>query len=92
VGTLEQERTYNQRAGLVVLAVLVAVAALWATTALAAGGSSSGAGSAPSGDGPGTAYIQDRGDGARGSDGARGDKEDCPNRGGSNALDPSSDV
>jgi hypothetical protein len=94
VETLEHERTFNQRSALVVLAVLLAVGAFWAATALAAGGSSPSTGSAPSGDAPGTAYIQDRGDAQRQNDGSADRKGNCPNRDGhrSNGSEPSSAV
>jgi hypothetical protein len=93
VETLEQERTFNQRAGLMALAVLLAVGALWVATAVASGGSSPSTRSVPTGDGPGAAYIQDGGDAQRENDGSRAGREDCPNRGhGSNGAEPSSAV
>jgi hypothetical protein len=82
-----EERALNPRPLVVVLAVVFAVAALWAATALAGIGSSTPPNSAPAGDNGGTALIKDRDAGARhDSFSARKGDGDCPNRNrGSNA-------
>jgi hypothetical protein len=70
----EAKRRVGVPAVLGLLAAVIAVAALWATSAFAAGGSSPG--ERRSSDGSQSAYVQDDG-----RDGAARDG-DCPDRGG----------
>jgi hypothetical protein len=67
---------------LVAVAVVAVGAVIWATTALATGGSSS-SGNSETSESPAAVFVQDRGDGSA---------EDCPERGDRATPDVSSDL
>jgi hypothetical protein len=71
---------FDPRAALALLGIVFVVAAIWAATALASGGSSGtpALGSGPAGSGPQSPFVQDT-DG----NGAAPGREDCPGHGGS---------
>jgi hypothetical protein len=78
-----ETRTLDLRL-LLAVALVAIVAAIWATTALAGGSSSSDSGTSNS---PDAALVQDEGDGESRDDALPGAREDCP-EGGSDSDAP----
>ena len=77
---------FDPRAVLAIVGLVFVVAAIWAATALAAGGSSGTPewASGSSGDGSQSVFVQD-------SNGAAPSRDDCPERGGSGGDSTPSD-
>ena len=69
---------FDPRTALVLLGLVFVVAAAWAATALASGGSSPQFASGSSGDGPPATFVQDSN-----GNGAAPSRDDCPEDGGS---------
>ncbi len=78
---MENARKPDVRFALTAIAIVSVVAAIWAATAFAGGASSSSSNAPSAGSTPVPGYVQDDGGGRSEQDGARPEREDCPEDG-----------